>query len=222
MSDKGTLDISGANIRIGDWEGVPHSIIDQYKEYNSHSRAFYLADGWADKDINLPVRATKNAAGYDFEAAEDIEIPSMLEDFTDRLLKRSPDRLEHIGRDSHLMPEYFYINPEEGNAVKPVLIPTGIKADMYPDEFLALYNRSSNPKRGLYLANGVGVVDGDYFGNEGNDGHIYFAFLNLSPHTLTIKKGQRIGQGVFQKFLRVESDKNDGATRTGGYGSTGA
>ena len=60
---------------------------------------------------------------------------------------------------------------------KPTLVKTGIKAYMEDDEMLLLYNRSSNPgKRGLILANSVGVVDKDYYGNPDNDGHIMFAF----------------------------------------------
>ena len=38
-------------------------------------RGFEIAKGWEDKDIHLPVRKTKHAAGYDVEAAEDVIIP---------------------------------------------------------------------------------------------------------------------------------------------------
>ena len=49
----------------------------------------------------------------------------------------------------------------------PTLIPTGIKAYMEDDEVLYLYNRSSNPKKkGLILANSVGVVDKDFYTNS--------------------------------------------------------
>ena len=62
----------------------------------------------------------------------------------------------------------------------PTFIPTGLKAYMEDDEVLYLYNRSSNPKKkGLILANSVGVVDKDYYGNPDNDGHIMFAFYNV-------------------------------------------
>lgn len=37
-------------------------------------RGFEIAKGWEDKGINLPKRSTKNAAGYDIEAAEDMVI----------------------------------------------------------------------------------------------------------------------------------------------------
>ena len=74
--------------------------------------------------------------------------------------------------------------------VNPTLIPTGIKAYMEDDEVLYLYNRSSNPKKkGLILANSVGVIDKDYYGNPDNDGHIMFAFFNIKDEDITIKKG---------------------------------
>ena len=63
---------------------------------------------------------------------------------------------------------------------KPTLVKTGLKAYMQDDEMLLLYNRSSNPgKKGLILANSVGVIDKDYYGNPDNDGHIMFAFYNI-------------------------------------------
>ena len=147
-------------------------------------RGFEIAKGWEDKDIHIPIRKTKFAAGYDIEAAEDIVIPSF----------------------------------KKGMA--PVLIPTGLKAYMEDDEVLYLYNRSSNPKqKGLILANSVGVVDKDYYGNPDNDGHIMFAFFNFKDEDVTINKGDAIGQGVFAKYL-ITDDDNAAGERTGGFGST--
>lgn len=104
--------------------------------------------------------------------------------------------------------------------VNPTLIPTGIKAYMEDDEVLYLYNRSSNPKKkGLVLANSVGVVDKDYYGNPDNDGHIMFAFYNIKDEDITIHKGEAIGQGVFAKYLVTDNDIADGE-RVGGFGST--
>ena len=103
---------------------------------------------------------------------------------------------------------------------KPVLVKTGIKAYMQDDEMLLLYNRSSNPgKRGLILANSVGVVDKDYYGNPDNDGHIMFAFFNFKDVDVEIKKGEAIGQAIFQKYLVTDDDNADGE-RVGGFGST--
>ncbi len=104
--------------------------------------------------------------------------------------------------------------------MKPTLVKTGIKAYMMDDEVLYLYNRSSNPsKKGLVLANGVGVIDKDYYGNPDNDGHIMFAFFNIKDEDIEIKKGDAIGQGVFAKYLTVDDDSSEGV-RQGGFGST--
>ena len=66
---------------------------------------------------------------------------------------------------------------------------------MQADEALFLYNRSGNPiKKGLVMANSVGVVDSDYYNNPGNEGVIMFAFYNFFPFDVTVKKGERIGQ----------------------------
>ena len=102
----------------------------------------------------------------------------------------------------------------------PTLIKTGIKAYMPKDEFLMLCNRSSNPKKkGLVLANSVGIIDGDYYGNPDNDGHIMFAFYNIKEEDVEIKKGDCIGQAIFQKFAIVDNDNAEG-NRLGGFGST--
>ena len=104
--------------------------------------------------------------------------------------------------------------------IAPTLIKTGIKAYMQDDEMLVLYNRSSNPKKkGLILANSVGIIDKDYYGNEDNDGHIMFAFYNIKEEDVTIKKGECIGQAIFQKYLLTDDDNAEGI-REGGFGST--
>lgn len=102
----------------------------------------------------------------------------------------------------------------------PTLVKTGIKAYMQEDEMLCLYNRSSNPKKkGLILANSVGIVDKDYYENPDNDGAIMFAFLNFKGEDVEVKKGECIGQGIFEKYLKADGDKTEGE-RTGGFGST--
>ena len=104
--------------------------------------------------------------------------------------------------------------------VKPTLVPTGLKAYMQDDEMLCLYNRSSNPKKkGLILANSVGIVDKDYYGNSDNDGHIMYAFWNFKDEDIKVEKGERIGQAIFQKYLVADNDVAEGK-RTGGFGST--
>ena len=103
---------------------------------------------------------------------------------------------------------------------KPTLIKTGLKAYMEDDEVLMLYNRSSNPgKKGLILANSVGVIDKDYYGNPDNDGHIMYAFFNVKSEPVEIKKGDVVGQAIFQKYLITDDDSAEGE-RVGGFGST--
>ena len=147
-------------------------------------RGFEIAKGFENSNINLPVRSTKNSAGYDVEAAEDCIIPAF--------------------------------KPGQ----KPTLVKTGIKAYMESDEVLILANRSSNPgKKGLILANSIGVVDSDYYENPDNDGHIMYAFFNFKAEDVEIKTGERIGQAIFQKYLVTDNDIAQGE-RTGGFGST--
>lgn len=110
--------------------------------------------------------------------------------------------------------------PSFKKGMKPTLVKTGIKAYMEDDEVLILANRSSNPgKKGLILSNSIGVVDKDYYGNEDNDGHIMFAFYNIKDEDITIKKGDAIGQAIFQKYL-VTDDDIATEERKGGFGST--
>lgn len=146
-------------------------------------RGFEIAKGYEDKDIHLPKRKTKNSAGYDVEAAEDI-----------------------------IIPKYY-------PGIKPTLIPTGLKAYCGDDEWYMLVNRSSGPKKGFVMANSIGVIDADYYGNESNDGHFYFQYFNFGDHDIEVKKGDIIGQVIFQKYLVVDDDNADGI-RTGGFGST--
>lgn len=137
------------------------------------------------ESLKLPQRSTKNSAGYDFYAIEDIVVP--------------PYKLGD----------------------NPTMVPTGIKAKMLHYEFLMLVNRSSNPnKKKLIIPQGVGIVDSDYYGNEDNDGEMFFAYYNLSNEPVELKKGEKIGQGIFMKYFVTDDDNADGE-RTGGFGSTG-
>lgn len=103
--------------------------------------------------------------------------------------------------------------------MKPTLIPTGLKAYCQPDEYFILVNRSSGPKKGFVMSNSVGIIDADYYENENNDGHFYFQYYNFQDQDLIIKKGDVIGQVIFQKFLTVDNDNAIGE-RKGGFGST--
>lgn len=102
------------------------------------------------------------------------------------------------------------------------LVPTGVKAYMQANEVLYLYDRSSNPrKKGLVLINSVGVIDGDYYGNAANEGHIFAQMKNITDETVVVEAGERIVQAVFAPFLLADGDEATGE-RTGGFGSTGS
>lgn len=103
--------------------------------------------------------------------------------------------------------------------VKPTLIATGLKAYCQPDECYFVFNRSSGASKGLVLANGVGIIDADYYNNSENDGHFRVVVFNVTDHDLLVKKGDRIAQVVFQKFLTTDGDTATGE-RKGGFGST--
>ena len=96
------------------------------------------------------------------------------------------------------------------------LVPTGLKAFFPADEVLLIYLRSSLAvKYNLFLANGVAVIDADY------RGHIILPLISLGGE-FEIKRGMRIAQGIFQKYLTIDGDKiGVGEIRRGRFGSTG-
>lgn len=105
-------------------------------------------------------------------------------------------------------------------AHKITLIPTGIKAQIDSGYYLQLAVRSSTPKKkGLILANGIGIIDEDYYNNPDNEGHIMFQIYNITDNDVIISAGERIGQGVFIKYGITDDDMAEGL-RTGGFGST--
>jgi dUTP pyrophosphatase len=99
------------------------------------------------------------------------------------------------------------------------LIFTDVKAHMYYDNVLFLFVRSSMGKHPIVIANGTGIIDADYYSNEGNDGNIGIFLKNISDETQRINKGDRIAQGAFFNFLVADNGNTDNV-RTGGFGST--
>ncbi|MCA1584907.1 MAG: dUTP diphosphatase [Acidobacteria bacterium] len=101
------------------------------------------------------------------------------------------------------------------------LIGTGLIVEVPRGHFLAIFARSSTPfKRGLVVANGVGVLDPDYCGP---DDELKVQVLNVTAAPVRVSRGDRLGQGIVLPAPRVEWEEVDemtGATR-GGFGSTG-
>lgn len=99
--------------------------------------------------------------------------------------------------------------------IKPVLVATGVKVNLKYDQVLLCFNRSSNPiKRGLVLANSVGVVDADYHQE------IKGIFWNFSDQPYQIKQGDRIMQGVVINYQNLDKAFVAQHIRQGGFGST--
>lgn len=100
------------------------------------------------------------------------------------------------------------------------MIWTNIKACFGEDEVLLLCVTSGMGKHGIMVANTIGVIDCDYYGNVLNDGNLGFRLYNYSDKPYVIEKGDKIGQGIFMKYLTVDDEKEITSTRVGGYGST--
>ena len=100
------------------------------------------------------------------------------------------------------------------------LVPTGLVIQVPIRMFLGIFARSSTPvKKGLMIANGVGVVDPDYCGP---DDEVKIAVMNFTPDPVTIRAGDRIAQGILLDAPRVEwAEAPAEGTSRGGFGSSG-
>jgi dUTP pyrophosphatase len=90
-----------------------------------------------------------------------------------------------------------------------------------PDGYMVLLAaRSSLHKRGLMMANGVGIFDQDFSGN----GDEYRAALyNFSDRDVSIERGERLCQAMLKPIERSEWEEVadlEGPDR-GGFGTTG-
>ncbi|EXJ23779.1 Deoxyuridine 5'-triphosphate nucleotidohydrolase [Alkalibacterium sp. AK22] len=159
-------------------------------------RGFEKVSTYAAGEVELPKRATRGSAGYDLTASKDCVIPSVFKALKDPAPNSNP--------------------------VASTLIPTGVKAYMPEQEYLLLANRSSNPmKRQLAVPNGIGVIDSDYYNNEGNEGEIFVQVINYGLEDVHIKQGERIAQGIFMRYETVDQETDAFDVRTGGFGSSG-
>ena len=159
---------------------------------------------YEESGVSLPERKTRYSAGYDFEVAEDTLVPSYHELMGEFI--KDKDKILTLEEITDLTKKY---------KCKPTLVPTGVTCQLDDDKYLQLSVRSSAPlKSWLILANGIGIIDSDYFPNQ-----IYFQLINLSPYPILLKKGDIIGQGVILSYHITEDDRALGI-RKGGFGST--
>ena len=102
------------------------------------------------------------------------------------------------------------------------LIPTGLVIRAPEGHFLGIFARSSTPlKKGLMVANGVGVIDQDYCGPADE---VKIQVLNFTAAPVEVAKGDRIAQGLFIPVARADWQEADGDLRDGsrgGFGATG-
>jgi dUTP pyrophosphatase len=99
-------------------------------------------------------------------------------------------------------------------------VPLNIAIQLPPHHFALLAARSSLHKKHLALANGIGVGDSDYCGD--NDEY-QAALRNFSDQPVTVEKGERIVQLLVVPYVQVQLQsvaKLDSKDR-GGFGSTG-
>lgn len=172
-----------------------------------------------DVDLPLPTRGTEFSAGYDFIVAEDVVL-------------KPYEHVSTILRNGVALNDYWgYTKPvtleEMAKATKDLkakvqLVSTGMKAYMPQGTYLELTMRSSTPlKHWLILANSKGIIDADYVDNPDNEGEIFMQIINLAPFAIQLKRGDKIGQGIFHRFEITENDTAKGK-REGGLGSTGS
>ena len=103
-----------------------------------------------------------------------------------------------------------------------VLLPTGMIFDIEKEHHVKVYARSGlSVKKGLAMANGVGVIDSDY------TEEVFIPMINNSDEELVLYHGDRVAQGelVFnskQACLSYIQDRpGQKSNRQGGFGSTG-
>lgn len=191
---------------------------------------FEVVSKYADAALVEPVRKTRYSAGYDLCAAEDTIIPPYMDLYTKLSVSAGPkydlgDLFSSFFDNKEAPEEKIYTLDEVAAATKalgakPTLVPTGMKCKLEPGTYLQLSVRSSSPlKYWLIMANGVGIIDADYYNNPDNEGHIYFQLINLSPFPIKIQKGEAIGQGIIQQYGITEND-DVWTERVGGFGST--
>ena len=100
-------------------------------------------------------------------------------------------------------------------------IPLGVKINMNNDEMMMLLVRSSMGfKYNIRMCNQVGIFESDYYNNESNEGHAFIKLQNEGDKDFVVKKGDKICQGIFVKFLTVDNEEDILDVRTGGIGST--
>ncbi len=99
-------------------------------------------------------------------------------------------------------------------------VPLNVALEPPDGHMVLLAARSSLHKKGLMLANGVGIMDKDFSGN-GDEYHA--ALYNFTDKPVSVERGERVVQGIFKPYEKAEWEEVedlDNQTR-GGFGTTG-
>lgn len=101
-----------------------------------------------------------------------------------------------------------------------VRVPLNIALQLPEGTWALLAARSSLSKKGLLMANGIGVGDHDY---RGDSDEYQAALFNVSDTEVTIEKGERIVQLIVMNYDRVAFEEHPrfDAPDRGGFGTTG-
>lgn len=99
-------------------------------------------------------------------------------------------------------------------------VPLNIAIDLPETHWALVSARSSLHKKGLMMANGIGVGDSDYAGD--NDEY-KAALYNFSDQEVVVEKGERIVQMIILEREKVELEEVEHLENQnrGGFGSTG-
>lgn len=127
------------------------------------------------------------------------------------------------------LPEYktpgavaFDIAVCEGGTLAPGerrLFRTGLVIKVPTGYALVMASRSSNAKKGVSLANGIGIIDQDYCGPEDE---LHIALHNIADVSYEVQPYERLAQGLIVPVLRATFKETDmDAQNRGGFGTTG-
>jgi dUTP pyrophosphatase len=100
-------------------------------------------------------------------------------------------------------------------------VPMNVAVATPPGHFLLMAARSSTHKKGLIMANGIGIGDSDFCGDEDEYRAVFY---NFTDEPVTVEKGERVAQLIFLNFPNFEWEEVESLNpeSRGGFGSTGA